>query len=182
MLLLTLRGTPFIYQGEELGLRDLDLHENALTDIDGRDPERGPIPWHPPSIAGNGCGFTSGEPWLPLNADAETCNVDAQLTWRESMLSLYRTLLSIRNAQRVLQAGDQEWLDTHEGVLGYRRTLANEFEIVVLLNFSNELRPASVKAESTRLLLSTVAADPAQDGEMKSPLAANEGRTYLVCS
>jgi glycosidase len=52
LMLYALRGTPFIYQGEELGLPDAEIAPERLVDVDGRDPERAPIPWRPPSVAG----------------------------------------------------------------------------------------------------------------------------------
>ncbi|MGZ8647997.1 MAG: alpha-amylase family glycosyl hydrolase, partial [Solirubrobacteraceae bacterium] len=66
VMLYALRGTPFVYQGQELGLPDAEIPPERVVDVDGRDPERAPIPWRPPSVAGPGAGFTTGEPWLPL--------------------------------------------------------------------------------------------------------------------
>jgi len=71
LMLYALRGTPFVYQGEELGLPDAEIPPERVVDIDGRDPQRAPVPWRPPSEAGPGAGFTTGEPWLPPVADAE---------------------------------------------------------------------------------------------------------------
>src|SRR3954449_7239593 len=70
LMLYALRGTPFVYQGEELGLPDAEIPPDRVVDVDGRDPERAPIPWRPPSEAGPGAGFTAAdaEPWLPLGA------------------------------------------------------------------------------------------------------------------
>ena len=70
-MLYALRGTPFVYQGEELGLPDAEIPPDRVVDVDGRDPERAPIPWRPPSEAGPGAGFTTGDPWLPLTSRAE---------------------------------------------------------------------------------------------------------------
>ncbi len=66
LILYALRGTPFVYQGQELGLHDADIPPDRVVDVDGRDPVRAPMPWQPPSQAGAGAGFTVGEPWLPL--------------------------------------------------------------------------------------------------------------------
>ncbi len=63
IMLYALRGTPFIYQGEELGLPDAPIPPERVVDVDGRDPERAPIPWTPDEP---GYGFTTGEPWLPF--------------------------------------------------------------------------------------------------------------------
>ena len=88
LLLYALRGTPFLYQGEELGLPDAEIPPDRVVDVDGRDPERAPIPWAPPSAAGPGAGFTTGEPWLPLVGDAETLNAEAQAGDPRSTLAL----------------------------------------------------------------------------------------------
>src|SRR5207342_295477 len=75
-MLATLRGTPFLYQGDELALRDAPPVPGA--DIAGRDGCRAPIPWRSPADAGPGCGFTAGTPWLPPATDAERTNVEVQ--------------------------------------------------------------------------------------------------------
>ena len=78
LMLYALRGTPFVFQGEELGLPDADIPPDRVVDVDGRDPERAPVPWQPPSVAGPGAGFTTGEPWLPIVAGAEDLCVARQ--------------------------------------------------------------------------------------------------------
>ena len=68
-MLYALRGTPFVYQGEELGLPDAEIPPDRVVDVDGRDPERAPIPWTPTAP---GHGFTTpARPWLPFIADAD---------------------------------------------------------------------------------------------------------------
>ena len=86
-MLLTLRGTPFLFQGDELGLQDVPIPPDRIVDVDGRDPERAPIPWERPSRAGPGAGFTTGEPWLPITPDAETAAAAVQVDDPGSMLS-----------------------------------------------------------------------------------------------
>ena len=88
LMLYALRGTPFVYQGEELGLPDAEIPPDRVVDVDGRDPERAPIPWRPPSAAGPGAGFTTGEPWLPLVGGAEALNAETQAADPRSTLSL----------------------------------------------------------------------------------------------
>ena len=78
MLCVALRGTPFIFQGQELGLPDAEVPTERVLDVDGRDPERSPIPWLRPSRAGTGAGFSTGAPWLPIVAGAEQLCVEAQ--------------------------------------------------------------------------------------------------------
>ncbi len=142
MLLITLRGTPFIYQGDELGLEDVPMPPEFAKDIDGRDPERAPIPWRPPSQAGPGAGFTCGSPWLPITADAEEVNAARQREDPRSMLALYRQLLTLRRAEPALRSGSMRLLDAGPDVLAYTR--GDEF--LVLLSFVSEPRVAAIPA------------------------------------
>ncbi|SDD31754.1 alpha-amylase family glycosyl hydrolase [Belnapia rosea] len=111
MLLMTLRGTPTIYQGEEIGMTDVPIPPGRVQDPWerrvpglglGRDPVRTPMQWE----AGAGAGFTTAaEPWLPLADDWTSLNVAAQERDASSMLSLYRALLTLRRAEPALSAG-----------------------------------------------------------------------------
>ncbi|TDO87716.1 alpha-amylase family glycosyl hydrolase [Enemella evansiae] len=96
MLLLSLRGTTFLYQGEELGLADACVPADRVVDRNGRDPQRAPIPWLPPAESGPGAGFTTGEPWLPMPPEADTRNVATQRSDPASTLHLYRDLIAFR--------------------------------------------------------------------------------------
>jgi alpha-glucosidase len=130
MLLLTLRGTPTLYYGDELGMTDVPIQR---YDPDGRDPERTPMQWDRDG------GFTTGEPWLPYG-DLTTNVAD-----EPPILTLHRSLLALRRdfataPYRTLQAGD--------GVLGYARG----DDVAVALNLTGEERPLPVRGE---LLLST---------------------------
>jgi alpha-glucosidase len=121
LLLLTLRGTPFIYQGDELGLPDSDVPPELRVDIHDRDRVRGPMPWEPPSSAGLGAGFSSVSPWLPVAAASETLNVRSQATDPRSSLSFVREALRLRRDSRALREGSMRLLDTPGGVLAYIR-------------------------------------------------------------
>jgi alpha-glucosidase len=121
LVLYALRGTPFVYQGEELGLPDAVIPPERIVDVAGRDPERAPIPWRPPSDAGPGAGFTDGEPWLPLVAEAETLCVERQAADPRSTLSLARRLAALRAAEPALQMGDQQPLELGHTVLAWTR-------------------------------------------------------------
>jgi alpha-glucosidase len=134
MLLLTLRGTPTLYYGDELGLADVPIPADRVQDPRelrepglglGRDPVRTPMPW---DGTPNG-GFTTGEPWLPLNADVATRNVAAE----PPMLSLHRRLLALRRAHPALVAGRLTMLDTRGDVVAYERVHEGE-RILVALN------------------------------------------------
>jgi len=141
MLLSTLRGTPFLFQGEELGLRDVPIPPERVVDVDGRDPQRAPLPWAPPAQAGPGAGFTTGEPWLPMTPDATQVNAATQAADPRSVLTLYRRLLALRREQEDLHSGAIAFLDQPEDadVLAYRRG----DDHVIALNFSPDPRPVA---------------------------------------
>jgi glycosidase len=126
MLLLTLRGTPFLYYGEEIGMRNVEIPAERLRDPVGinihpkasRDPERTPMLWD----AGPGAGFGSGEPWLPLGPDAGRRSVEAQRADPSSLLHLYRDLLALRRATPALHRGSYRGLDAPPGVFAFERS------------------------------------------------------------
>ncbi len=167
MLLLTLRGTPFLYQGEELGLPDTELPPGVGDDRDGRDPQRTPMPWAPPSSVGPGAGFTTGRPWLPIGNTAERLNVATELQDPNSMLALYRDLLSLRRARPSLRVGNQQFLGAPQDMLAYARTYDRERSAVVL-NLATSVRSLHVTSFEfdasfqPRLLLATTSAAGAQ--------------------
>jgi alpha-glucosidase len=155
MLLLTLRGTPTIYQGEEIGMRDVPILAGRMQDPwgrnvpgFGRDPVRTPMPW---SAAPNG-GFTSGEPWLPLGPDHGALNVAAQEANPRSMLSLYRALLRLRRSEPALSVGSYVLVAATDRVLAYERRHGGR-RLLVALNMGGE--PAEHPAERATVLLST---------------------------
>jgi alpha-glucosidase len=151
-MLLTLRGTAFLYYGEEIAQRNLVVPNDRAFDPPARragflfrwwnrDQARGPMAWEP----GPGAGFTTGTPWLPLPPHADSRNVDTESGEPDSVLSTYRRLLRLRAATPALSAGDQELVDVgSDDVLAYRRREpgGNGASALVLLNFDG--RPVSV--------------------------------------
>jgi alpha-glucosidase len=148
-LLLTLRGTPFLYYGEEIALRNLVIPNAEAFDPPARrasflfpwwnrDQARGPMPWRD----GPGAGFSAGRPWLPVGPDAALHNVEAEAADATSVLSMYRRLLRLRGSNEALMAGSQELVAHGDSdVLAYvRRAAAGE--AFVALNFGS--RPAQV--------------------------------------
>lgn len=123
-----LRGTPFLYAGEELGLEDAEIPADRVVDPGGRDGCRAPIPWTPG--AGHGWG---DDPWLPFppgvddGRDAETLRAD-----EGSILHLYRRLLAARRASPALVAGDQATLDVPAGVLAWERTSGGDRRLMAV--------------------------------------------------
>jgi alpha-glucosidase len=172
MLLVTLRGTPFIFQGEELGLADVPVPPDRVVDVDGRDPERGPIPWEPPSAAGPGAGFSRGEPWLPLDPAAERVNAATQDRDPGSTLNLYRALLALRRAQPDLQGGELRFLDAGDAdVLAYTRGE----NLLVALNFAAAPRQSGLPGTARVILSTRPDRTPGEIVRDRLELAAGEG-------
>jgi alpha-glucosidase len=137
MLLLTLRGTPTLYNGEEIGMRDVPvppelMHDPAELNEPGkgrsRDPHRTPMQWD----ASHAAGFTTGQPWLPVADDYATHNVAVQRDDPDSMLALYRRLLELRRSAPALSLGDYVPIVCEGTLLAYRREADGERYAVVL--------------------------------------------------
>ena len=142
MLLLTLRGTPTIYQGEELGLTDVPIPHELVQDPWeknvpglglGRDPVRTPMPWD----GGPNAGFTRGQPWLPIGADNAAANVAAQQDDPTSMLALYRRLLALRRSETGADSRVILPVTATDAVLAYERRHAGR-RLLIALNFTSE--------------------------------------------
>ena len=159
LMLYALRGTPFVYQGEELGLPDAEIPPERIVDVDGRDPVRAPIPWRPPSTAGPAAGFSTGEPWLPLVGAAEHLNVERQAADPASTLSLARRLADLRRRTPALQAGAQRFLDAGENVLAWLRESEGE-QLLALMNFAAAPTPLSIKEPLPRRAQLVLSTDP----------------------
>ena len=145
MLLLTLRGTPTMYYGDEIGMCDVPIPPGRVQDPFeknvpgmglGRDPERTPMQWD----GSDGAAFTRAgvEPWLPLADDYRDVNVAAQRDDPASYLSLYRRLIELRRREPALSVGEYEPLarpDDAGEVIAYRRR-AGDRRFLVVLNLS----------------------------------------------
>ena len=161
VLLLTLRGTPTLYQGDELGIGLVQIPADRVRDPRelreprlglGRDPARTPMAWD----AGPNAGFSTAEPWLPLHSDWRTRNVAVEEGDAGSMLALYRRLLALRREHEALGVGDFELLGSEDAVLRYARHAEGE-RLLVALNFSSQSRCAQLVPDSevAELLVST---------------------------
>jgi alpha-glucosidase len=181
MMLFTLKGTPFFYMGDELGMERVHIPDDRVCDpferlvrgFDlGRDPERAPLRWD----ASPRGGFTSAEPWLPMGKPE--INVKDLRNDPGSLLNLYRELMALRRATPCLRRGDYQPIRGHDDVLAYRRILGEE-QMVVLLNIAGEPRRWDCE-RSADCLLST---DPARArGPLgrRIQLQANEGLIIAV--
>ncbi|GAB4488093.1 MAG: alpha-amylase family glycosyl hydrolase [Anaerolineales bacterium] len=163
-MLLTLRGTPFLYYGEEIGMRDISLKRHEIQDppgkyywpfYKGRDGCRSPMQWDASPYAG----FSTVKPWLPVHPNHAKRNAEAQKNDPNSLFNFVKTLLALRKEYPALQRGDFRLLSPADsGVLAYERALGEE-RILIYINFSGKMNAASlppnVEPQKTTPLLST---------------------------
>jgi alpha-glucosidase len=145
MLQMTLRGTPTIYYGDELGMTDGEIPEDRILDPAetcvnrpgfGRDPERTPMQWS----AAEGAGFTEGdETWLPLAEGWEEFNVDEQRSNSHSMLALYRRLIDLHHREPAITAGEFVPVEVDGGLFSYLRYY-RETVFLIAVNIGSERR------------------------------------------
>ena len=189
-LYLTLRGTPIMYYGEEIGMENNDptRKEDVKDPIGrigwpqekGRDGERTPMQWDDSPNAG----FTRGVPWLPIPPSYKTVNVAAELKDPSSILNTYKTLLALRHQNRALLDGDYVALNENDAnVLSYLRRYKNE-AVLVVLNMSEQpqdvsfdLSPQGFPGKSAHTLLTTMS--PASKESTLSHLSLEPFAVYI---
>ena len=149
-----LRGTPYVYQGEEIGMTNAYFDDIA----DYRDNARTPMQW----TAGAQAGFTSGTPWLRVNPNRREINAGAATRDPRGIYAHYRALIQLRKTQRVIQDGDYSpLLAEHPQIFAYRRE-NSEATLVVLANFYGEGAKAPLAdTAGYQLLLGNYADSPA---------------------
>jgi len=206
ILLLTLRGTPTLYYGDELGMRDVPISPDQVRDPAarnnpnnpaGRDPERSPMLW----LDTPNAGFTTPDatPWLPLQSDWPTQNAAAQSKPLSpaaspeqagqpprSMLTLYRKLLALRRLHDTLHAGGISDVEADGTILRYRRTglpEGNSGDFQILLNLSPE--PAVTQCAPGTIVLTTLldgegARTGNPDTNTPAPITLESGEGLLV--
>ncbi|NPD47422.1 MULTISPECIES: alpha-glucosidase [unclassified Lentimicrobium] len=172
VLMLTAKGVPFIYFGEEIGMKNHIAHSfEEIRDVQGithyhlaiqegktreealeianthnRDKSRSPMQWSTDTLAG----FSATQSWIPINPDYKTLNVAQQETDEESMLSKYKKLIALRNTEATLQYGDYEKLTIQEDCIHFVR-MYNGSRVHVLINFGKPL--VFELPEKTKVLL-----------------------------
>jgi alpha-glucosidase len=145
VLLLTLRGTPILYLGEEIGMENVEVPEAMRVDKVGRDVVRTPMQWD----AGPNAGFCPPgvTPWLPVSQDFAERNVERQSQDPDSVLSLYRRMLAFRRRSRALRSGSYARVPVDANVLAYLRE-TREDRVFVAVNFGEESVELDVPAGS----------------------------------
>jgi alpha-glucosidase len=152
MLQFTLRGMPFVYYGDELGMEDVSMSADSVTDPwgknvpgfgVGRDPERTPMQWD----GSRNAGFTSGTPWLPVAPDYKEKNVEREARDTNSMLAFYKELIHYRTSSPALLIGSYNPMESgNENVFAFMRKCASE-KLLVAVNFSGSEQRTNVPVE-----------------------------------
>ena len=143
MLLLTLRGTPVMYYGDEIGIPQVDIPKNEMQDPQGllmpdknvsRDPQRTPMQWD----ASTNAGFTTGKPWLRLSKEYAQQNVAVESQDADSLLNVYRRLIALRQNERSLSQGAYETVFSNEKILAYKREAEHADSFLIILNLTDD--------------------------------------------
>lgn len=168
LMLLTLKGTPFVYQGQEIGMTNFDFKSmQQIEDVEShniyaqakklhipagyrwkmiqrssRDNARTPMQWD----STPGAGFTAGTPWLGINGNFVKINVKSQMNDSESIRSFYKNLIAYRSGSDLLQKGEFELIKAGKSVFAYKRVL-NGKSLTILLNFSKKPQPFAAEGK-----------------------------------
>ncbi len=209
-MLHTMQGTPYVYQGEEIGMTnvafprledydDIEIknfvreakEKKGLTDAEllpkihyrGRDNARTPFQWN----SGPNAGFTTGKPWLPLNPRYPTINAEAALQDSDSIFHYYRRLIALRKRNPILVYGGAftEYLAESEQLYAYTREMDGQ-KLLVTLNFSDRSAqvpgPAQLLGAGAKLLIGNRDEKAAQQDSASETITLGpwEARVYLV--
>lgn len=183
ILLLTLRGTPTLYYGDEIEMRDVPISDEDIKDPQGlnmpgknlsRDPARTPMQWDASEYAG----FTTNRPWLPLAKDYKRKNVEQEKKFEHSMLGLYKEVLSLREAEPSLLVGKYvPVLAESPNILAYKRCAEGYDAFLIVLNLSHQpvyFRPKHLKAKG-KVEMGTIPELKGKEFNGKINLAGDEG-------
>jgi alpha-glucosidase len=177
-MLMTLRGTPFLYYGEEIGMENTPVPKGQAMDplerfplIPGRARARTPMQWSPEKNAG----FSSGMPWLPINQKFSKVNVETESQDPGSLLNYYKNVIELRQSNDSLRKGDFRFLlNAHADLLVYERSFEGK-KAIVILNFAHKdvfIPEGMIEAGRE--------CDFGTHGKKKGILKALEGRIYLT--
>jgi alpha-glucosidase len=187
ILLLTLRGTPTMYYGDELGMLDVRIPPELVQDpLEknvpglglGRDPCRTPMQWNGSANAG----FTTGTPWLPVDDDYPIVNVESQAADSTSILTLYHRLIALRRTHPALAHGDYEPVAMTGDLLAYVRKLGAQ-RFLIALNLGNDPHAVSFAApvgSRGKIAISTHLDREGEIVDRDLNLRANEGVVIAI--
>jgi alpha-glucosidase len=164
---MTLPGMPVIYYGEEIGMRDFEILKDARRDnfeegggMGGRDPERTPMQWSDTTNAG----FSTAEPWLPISQDYHVHNVELEQCGPSSFLSLYRSVLQMRQHYPAFRNGTYQQLDVGNAYVWAYRVFDTDASFDVLVNFADQPQVVNVTRGLAVISSETVRPDSIVNG------------------
>jgi alpha-glucosidase len=187
VLLLTLRGTPFVYYGDEIALPPTPIRRSQVLDpvskhywpFYNRDPGRAPLPWDSSPNAG----FTTGNPWLPLHAGFGQRNVEAQLADPDSVFHFYRRLIALRAKSPALRAGAFVNLTPKPGRGWAYLRRGEEDTACIALNFCGKAVSVGIElpvdARDLRLALSSTPGTPGRIDSGRVELSPFEAAVFI---
>ncbi|MBY3622064.1 alpha-glucosidase [Acinetobacter sp. CUI P1] len=203
-LLHTLKGTPYIYQGEEIGMTNvkfttledykdieiLNMYREKVTEggadhdtilnaihVKGRDNARTPMQWN----ASANAGFSEGEPWLKVNPIYKEINVEQALADSDSIFYYYQELIALRKKNPIMVYGDYKLLlPDHENIYAYTRTLEDE-QWLILLNFSEAPQNVDLSAELSNVT-NLILGNYPDESPTREILRPYEARVYRLQS
>ncbi len=187
MLLLTLRGTPTCYYGDEIGMQNVPIPPEFVQDppavnqpeiahIVGRDPERTPMQWD----ASPNAGFAEAgvQTWLPVSFDYAQVNVELQSKQPDSMLSFFQALTQLRQSEPALTIGDYSSIDVaSDDIFAYIRHADTGDPFLIVLNFGGDAQTVDLSdvASSAMIALGTSMERSGQVDLRALAVAPNEG-------
>jgi len=186
LLQLTLRGLPFIYNGEELGMIDGEISREMIKDIFeinspglclGRDPQRTPMQWDDT----NNAGFSTHIPWLPVGSSYRFINVKTQEEDPHSMLSLYKLLIHIRNQHGALREGNYVKIpQPQKDIFAFIRE-KDASRVLVLANFSKKNISISLDFHKARMICNTSLTGLQESVDLNNFIVkADEGYVFVL--
>jgi len=186
LLLMTLKGTPFIYYGDEIGMENADIKKEHIRDLygklfhpffKGRDGFRTPMHWDNSANAG----FSTAEPWLPVHPNYNKINVENQRGKSDSVFSVHKQLIELRKKHKALQLGNIDFiLKGYGNILAYERWWEGE-SLRIFLNFSFTKKEVHLAGnlERAKVVFSTHSGKTIIDGD-KMELKAFQGVVVWV--
>jgi alpha-glucosidase len=179
MLLMTLQGTPFFFMGDEIGRKRVPVPPDRIRDpfeklVPGyglcRDPERAPMRWDDSPDGG----FSTGDPWLPLEPHQAAANIAGQRRDERSILALFRALMALRREHACLRQGGYEPLRSRNDVLAYKRTDGPN-DMLIALNIAAEPRTWHWQGRGQLLMSTHLDRPPEPLPQASILLRGNEG-------
>lgn len=204
-LLHMMKGTPYVYQGEEIGMtnikftsiqdyRDIEIlnfyreqKEEGIPEekimesiyVKGRDNSRTPMQWN----SNMNAGFTTGSPWIKVNPNYQEINAEQAVATPSSIYHYYRQLIQLRKTHGIIVHGDYHLLlEEHPEIFSYKRTFQNQTLVVICNFYANEPvfeMPELIPFASSELLISNYPIKGAHLGEILK-LSPYEARVYLL--